>query len=173
MLIVIPTTTTISTTSINRIKWIYSIFCILIFSWQNKIPAYFFWHICRGDMRPFLSIIVVCSASFCISCHSSDCHLSLVLTCPRFTVGLLHALPLAFSVIFYSFTSLASTCMFIILYVYLFACPSPHTHTHMAPACLGIQSFLLLLKVLKVSNLHLPMGPHPYLMKESSELHSS
>lgn len=53
-------------------------------------------------------------------------------------------------------------------------CPSlpahTQTHTHTAPACLGIQSFLLLLKV---SNLHLPVGPHPYLMKESSELHSS
>lgn len=56
-----------------------------------------------------------------------------------FTLGLLHVLPIAFSVLFYSFTSLELACMFIILYVHLFAHPSlpmhacTHTRTHTYP----------------------------------------
>lgn len=97
------------------------------------------------ERHPFLSFSdisagVICNPSYLLiyfvwplilGFFSFFC-LSLISSCgspqwTSFTISLLHALPIALSVLFYSSISLESTCTSITLYVYLFALPSPCT----------------------------------------------
>lgn len=113
-------------------KWLYSLFCTLVFSPHTIIPSVFLCHICWGDMQPFLSANLFCVTS--VSQFLLILSLSLIFSSDSpgstsFTVSLLHALPIALSVLFYSSISLESTCTSITLYVYL--CPSRPTHAYM------------------------------------------